>query len=638
MAFDGITTAALTRELSDRLTGGRIFRIIQPENDELLITVKPMIEKGGGTVKLVLSADPSLPLVYLTDNSVMAPQSAPTFCMLLRKYLQNGRITRISQPGLERIIRIEIEHLNEMGDLCHHVLVIEIMGKHSNIILLAPTAEGNAATFAALPENSAFAAYNGGPSHGAKLVREGEGEYVIIDAIRHVSQMVSSVREVLPGRPYFIPETQGKRNPFTETRENFCSLLSSAGIPAPAFLVRSYTGFSNVTAEEVTFRTHLGQDRSVSEFSKEERELFWETFQALLLDVQEGRFAPTVYYHLGKAATMSLGEPVEYAAMTLSMYKDLPDKQYGSISSLLESYYREKNTVTRIRQKSTDLRKIVTTLLERDVHKYDLQMRQLRDTKKRDKYRVYGELLNAYGYNIPEGTSSAVLDNYYTGEKLTVPLDPTKTPQQNARRYFDRYTKLKRTEEALTHLTAEVRTEIDELESIKTALDLSQTDGDLIQIRREMEDAGFVRRKTDSLSHKQTKSRTPESRPLHYVSSDGYDILVGKNNTQNDELTFHTAAPTDIWFHANEIPGSHVVLRTEGKPFEQIPDRAFEEAASLAAYWSRGRDAGRVEVDYLEKRGVKKPAGARPGFVIYHSNYSINVDAVIPVGVRQESE
>ena len=590
MAFDGFTTRALQKELSEKLTGARIYRIVQPEADELLLTLRPEASRGGGQVRLLLCADATLPLVYLTSQNKPAPNTAPTFCMLLRKYLQNGKIVSVTQPGLERILRFEVEHLNEMGDLCRHVLVIELMGKHSNIILL--------------------------------------DDDVILDSIKHISQMVSSVREVLPGRPYFVPETQGKSNPFEETREHFFSLLSSESLPASRFLMTHYNGFSTQMSEETVFRARLSQDRSVSELSSEDVERFWETFQALLADTAAGNFQPTVYYHLGAADAVSGGEPVEYSPLPLSMYRDLPEKHYASISELIENYYREKNALTRIRQKSADLRKIVQTILERDLHKYDLQSRQMKDTDKREKYRVYGELLNTYGYNIPAGASSAELDNYYTGEKLTVPLDPTKTPLENAKRYFDRYTKLKRTREALETLMKDVKAEIDQLENIREALNLSVTEGDLAQIRAEMEESGFVRRHIEKgKGSRKGPSRIPEAKPLHFRSSDGYDIYVGKNNLQNEELTFHVAKPTDIWFHANDIAGSHVILKTEGTPFEQVPDRAFEEAASLAAYYSKGREAGRVEVDYLERKNVKKPSGARPGFVIYHTNYSILAEA-----------
>ena len=579
MAFDGTATACLTRELSDLLTGGRINKIAQTDTAELVLTIKPMMEKGGGQVRLYLSADPSLPLCYLTEKTRQAPLQAPAFCMLLRKHIQSGRIISVTQPGLERIIRFEIEHLNEMGDLCRHILVIEIMGKHSNLIFL------------------------------------GEDEK-IVDSIKHVSSLVSSVREVLPGRDYFIPSTQGKQDPLQERESSFREKLSQAGADPAGLLMKTYTGLSRQIAEEICFRARLSHDRSASSMTEKEQGALWQAFSGLMEDIRQGCFSPAIYYKKSGSGTV----PADFSAVPMTMYSDLEKKDYPSISSLLEAFYDQKNEVTRIRQKSADLRHIVQTILERDIHKYDLQLRQIRDTEKKDKYRVYGELLNAYGYGIPEGAKSCVLDNYYTGEKLTVPLDPRLTPQQNAKKYFDRYTKLKRTYEALSRLTVEVKAEIDHLESIRTSLDLSTGEGDLALIRKEMEDAGFIRRHADT---RKGRSRTPQSRPLHYISSDGFDLYVGKNNLQNDELTFKMAAPSDIWFHANDMPGSHVILKARGLAMNDIPDRVFEEAAALAAWYSSGRAQGKVEIDYLERRDVKKPGGARPGFVVYYTNYSI---------------
>ena len=579
MAFDGIATACLAKELSDLLTGGRINKIAQTDTSELVLTIKPMMEKGGGQVRLYLSADPSLPLCYLTEKTRQAPLTAPAFCMLLRKHIQSGRIVSVTQPGLERIIRFEIEHLNEMGDLCRHILVIEIMGKHSNLIFL--------------DENEK-----------------------VVDSIRRVSSLVSSVREVLPGRDYFVPSTQGKINPLEEEEGAFKEKLSQAGADPAGLLMKTYTGLSRQMAEEILFRADLSHDRSASSMTGEEQAALWKVFSGLMEDVRKGTFSPAIYYKKTGGSQV----PADFSAVPMTMYSDMERRDYPGMSSLLEAFYDQKNEVTRIRQKSADLRHIVQTILERDIHKYDLQLRQIRDTEKKDKYRVYGELLNAYGYGVPEGAKSCVLDNYYTGEKLTVPLDPRLTPQQNAKKYFDRYTKLKRTYEALSRLTVEVKAEIDHLESIRTSLDLSTGEGDLAMIRREMEDAGFIRRHSDS---KKGRSRTPQSRPLHYISSDGFDLYVGKNNLQNDELTFKMAAPSDIWFHANDMPGSHVILKARGLAMNDIPDRVFEEAASLAAWYSSGRAQGKVEIDYLERRDVKKPGGARPGFVVYYTNYSI---------------
>ena len=611
MAFDGITTACLCKELSDRLTGARIYKIAQTDRDELVLTLKPSAERGGGQCRLYLSADASLPLAYFTSKQRQAPLQAPAFCMLLRKHLQNGRILSVTQPGLERILRFTVEHLDEMGDLCRHTLVIELMGKHSNIIFL-------------------------------------DDREQIVDSIKHISAMVSSVREVLPGRPYFVPDTRGKRDPLTESEERFDALLRTQQVAPARLLMSTYTGISTQMAEELCQRAHLSNDRSASSMTPQDRESLWHEFHTLMQDVREGRFAPGIYYK--KEETGRRGAPVEYSAVSMRIYSDFPERfeevRFSSMSELLETFYAQKNEVTRIRQKSVDLRRIVQTILERDVHKYDLQRKQIRDTEKRDKYRLYGELLNAYAYSVPTGAKSCEVDNYYTGEKIRIPLDPTLTPTQNAKKYFDRYTKLKRTHEALTGLTAEVKAEIDHLESIRTSLDLATNEGDLAQIRQELEDSGLVRRHTgagkkrpgfDKSGSKKGRARTPVSRPLHYVSSDGYDIYVGKNNTQNDQLTFHFAEPNDIWMHANDMPGSHVILRSGGRSMEEIPDRAFEEAASLAAWYSAGREQGKVEIDYLLRRNVKKPGGAKPGFVVYYTNYSILAKADI-TGLQEVSD
>ena len=582
MAFDGITTACLVRELSDRLTGGRIYKIAQTDKDELTITIKPAAELGGGRVRLYLCADPSLPLAYLTEVSRKAPLQAPSFCMLLRKHLQNGRIISVTQPGLERIIRIEAEHMDEMGDLKKHILAVELMGKHSNIIFM-------------------------------------NKEGVITNSIKHISSLVSSVREVLPGRPYFIPDTQNKRDPLREDRERFLALVGSAQTDTAKLLVRTYTGLSPQIAEELCDRAGLTHDRSASSIPAEEAERLWLSFDGLMRGIEQGDYSPTLYYK--KTAEGRRGAPAAYAAVPLTIYADHEAVSFASMSELLETFYAQKNADTRIRQKSADLRRIVQTILERDIHKYDLQCRQLKDTEKRDKFKLYGELLNTYSYSIPSGAKSCEVENYYNGETVRITLDPTLTPSQNAVRYYDRYTKLKRTAEALESLTVQVKEEIDHLESIRTALSLSTSEGDLAQIRQELEQTGLVRKHTSGKGKK--GSRIPISKPLHYVSSDGYDLYVGKNNLQNDELTFRFSAPSDIWFHAKDIAGSHVILCARGQKMNDIPDRVFEEAASLAAWYSAGRSQEKVEVSYLERRGVKKPGGARPGFVIYHSNYSI---------------
>lgn len=586
MAFDGITIANITKELQELLSGGRIYKIAQPESDELLLTIK----NNGSQYRLLLSADASLPVVYLTQGNKPSPMTAPGFCMLLRKHLQNARITAISQPGLERAIHLHLEHLNELGDICQKRLIVEIMGKHSNIIFC-------------------------------------DDKDIIIDSIKHISGIVSSVREVLPGRSYFLPQTQEKADPLQYAKkgndtallsyEDFKSHMLSKPMPLYKALYTSYTGLSPIIAQEICFRAGVDADlpaKALAEAAGDPLEPVCDTLSDIMTQVVAGNFSPVIIYE-GDGRT-----PLEFAALPLTLYSDKESRPFKSISDVLERYYAERGVVTRIRQKSADLRRIVQTALERNVKKYDLQLRQMQDTEKRDTYKIYGELLNAYGYNVAHGAKTLTAVNYYTGEPVTIPLDTTLTPQENATKYFDKYGKMKRTYEALSELTVQVKEEIEHLESILASLDIALHEEDLVQIREELIESGYIHRKGGS------KKAKVVSKPFHYMSSDGFHIYVGKNNYQNDELTFKFATGGDWWFHAKQMPGSHVILKTGGA---EVPDRAFEEAARLAAYYSKGRGQDKVEIDYIQKKHVKKPAGAKPGFVVYYTNYSMAIDTDI---------
>ncbi len=577
MAFDGITIACMAHELQEKLTGGRISKIAQPEADELLLTVK----SREGNFRLLLSASAGLPLVYLTGANKPGPMTAPNFCMLLRKHISGGRILSVTQPSLERILRFEIEHLDELGDLCRKYLVVEIMGKHSNIIFCSDTDQ-------------------------------------IIDSIKHVSAQMSSVREVLPGRAYFIPDTQEKADPLGITEENFTALIHKKAAKLSKALYTSLTGLSPVAAEEICAQASLDSDRAANSYEQAELIHLYRTFTRFLAPVRSGAYEPVIYYD-GKT-------PVEFSCLPLTVYEHCRKETFSSVSGLLERYYAEKNTLTRIRQKSTDLRRIVQTALERNIKKYDLQAKQLKDTEKREKYRIYGELINTYGYGVEPGSKSFEALNYYTGEMVTIPLDPQIPVQENAKKYFDKYGKLKRTCEAVTKLLEETGSEVEHLRSVQTALDIALQEEDLVQIKEELMQSGYIRKRNPG-------SKRPKitSKPFHYISSDGYHMYVGKNNLQNEELTFQTARGNDWWFHAKGAPGSHVIVQTNG---DELPDTTFEEAARLAAYYSSNRGADKVEIDYVEKKHVKKPNGSRPGFVVYYTNYSMMIDSDIS-GIRQ---
>lgn len=569
MAFDGITIANIVSELNHTIIGGKINKIAQPENDELIITIKNQRQQ----YRLFLSASASLPLIYLTETNKPSPLTAPNFCMLLRKHIGSGKILSVTQPGMERIIRFTIEHLNELGDLCTKYLIVEIMGKHSNIIFCN--------------ENDQ-----------------------IIDSIKHVSAHMSSVREVLPGRPYFIPATQEKKNPWELTEDILSQEILSRPVTASKALYTGITGISPLMAEEICHRANIDGGIPTDGLSPLEKFHLSHTFLSLMEDIKSETFTPNIVYQ-GR-------EPVEFAPFPLTQYEDLKTVSYPSISQVLETYYAEKNIVTKMRQKSVDLRKIVQTALERNLKKYQLQQKQMKDTEKKEKYRIWGELINTYGYGLEPGIKSMEALNYYTNETITIPLDPTLTPQENAKKYFDKYSKMKRTAEALEHLLQETKSEIEHLESISASLDIALSEDDLAQIKEEMMEYGYIRRKYTS-----GKKVKITSKPFHYLSSDGFHIYVGKNNFQNEELSFKFATGNDWWFHAKGQPGSHVIVKTNG---EELPDRTFEEAGKLAAYYSRGRQAPKVEIDYTQKKNLRKPNGAKPGFVVYYTNYSLLIE------------
>lgn len=579
MAFDGVTIANIVYELNQELAGSRLYKIAQPEEDELLLTFKTK----DGQKKLFLSADASLPLIYLTAESKPSPMTAPNFCMLLRKHLQNARVIAIRQPGLERIVQMELEHLDEMGDLCRKELIIEIMGKHSNIIFC-------------------------------------NSDHMIIDSIKHISAAVSSVREVLPGRPYFVANTQEKAEILCCDYDSFVQILTGKAQSLYKAIYNSFTGISPVLAQELCFEAGVDSDLPTTVIEQTDFRSLYRAVNTLTDRITQGNFTPCIAYEGGR--------PIEFAAVPLTIYPEAALTPYESMSVLLETYYAQKNAVSRIRQKSADLRRIAQMLLERDVKKYDLQMKQMEDTAKRDTYRIYGELLNTYGYDAKPGARALEALNYYTNEMITIPLDPTLSATENAKRYFDKYGKLKRTFEALEELTVQVKAEIDHLETILSALDIAIREEDLVEIKEEMTQCGYIRRK-GPVSAKKVKVT---SRPFHYVSSDGYDIYVGKNNFQNDELTFRFATGNDWWFHAKGMPGSHVVVKSKGP--EELPDSTFEEAGRLAAYYSKGREQEKVEIDYIQKKHVKKPNGAKPGFVVYYTNYSLMISPDIS-GITQ---
>ncbi|MBQ5952275.1 MAG: NFACT family protein [Lachnospiraceae bacterium] len=574
MAFDGFLTAALAAEFQQILADGRVNKVTQPERDAIVLTVRTQT----GQRRLLLSCSPALPLACLTERDFVSPASAPAFCMLLRKHLTGGRIQRIEQPSLERILRIVISHRNELGDIEENTLILEIMGKHSNLI----------------------------------FVRQ---DGAIIDAMRRVPGNVSSLREVLPGRPYFLPESLEKLDPLAETREGFIAVLS--GARDLRFALMSYAGMSTQAAEELCFRADLESARPGNALSPEEVDRLAGVFLAAASDVRAGIFH--------SAMQLERGVPAGLSALHMTAFLAAPDRSerpFASPSALLETYYAEKDETARIRQRSADLRHLAETAQSRVVRKLDLQRKQMADTESREKDRLRGELLTAYAHEVPAGASSVTLNDYNTGKDVTIPLDPTLSANENAARFFARYQKQKRTFDALTQQLAESEAQAEHLDSILTSLSLAETEQDLKEIREELVASGYAKR---TASGKKEKALKP--RPLSFKTSDGFELLVGKNNLQNEEVTFRLSSPSDWWFHAKGVPGSHVILRSAGR---EVSDAAMEEAAALAAWFSKLRGSAKADVDYVLRKEVKKVPGARPGYVIYHTNYSMTVTPGLP--------
>lgn len=568
MALDGIAISAIVVELNKVLTNGRIVKISQPEKDEIILTIKNNSEQ----YRLLISAGASLPLIYLTSNNKQSPMVAPNFCMVLRKHINNGRITSIQQPGLERVIHFEIEHLNELGDKGIKILTVELMGKHSNIIFC-------------------------------------NDNNTIIDSIKHISGQVSSVREVLPGRSYFIPMTIEKFDPLTLTEENFTTILNQP-IPVSKALYTSLVGLSPTVAEEICYIASIDSSLPINTLDNNEAKHLYNTLICTIDDVKNHNYKPCVIYENNI--------PKDFSAIPLTIYEGLTTKYFTNMSELLETYYREKNEKSRIKQKTVDLRQVIQSSLSKNYKKYDLQIKQLEDTKKRNKYKIYGELITTYGYSLGDSAKELTTFNYYTNEEITIPLDSEITPIENAKKYFEKYNKLKRTYEALIGILKDTKEEIEHLESISTALDIAVDESDIAGVKEELIQYGYIKRKHSDKKQKIT------SKPLHYISSDGYHMYVGKNNFQNEHLTFKLATGNDWWFHAKGIPGSHVIVKTNGE--SSLPDSTFEEAGKLAGYYSKGRNMEKVEIDYTQKKNIKKPNASKPGFVIYHTNFSLLIE------------
>ena len=585
MAYDGIVISSVISEIKNSCMGGRVLKVQQPSSESITFTIKGY----KGQTKLYISASAALPLVYVAQNLPQAPMQAPAFCMLLRKHLSNGRLTDIRQPNFDRIFDFVFEHMDEMGDISERHLIVEIMGRQSNIILT-------------------------------------DSELNIIDSMKKVMPDLSNALEsgkelneriIFPGKEYILPDSQGKKDIRIGdiSKDEFFDSLTNNGTSRQNVIVKSifstFAGFSKGISEEIVYRAGIDSRATFEDITGEQQNSLYNVFSDINTSIKNENYSPCIAY--------IDGIPKDYHALTLVSYDDVRASE--TMSQALISFYEKKQQTINVRSGSADIKKVLTSAIERTTKKYDLQREQLRSTEDREKYRIYGELLNTYSYELKGGEDSITCLNYYDNQNITIPLDVSLTGHENAQKYFAKYNKKKRTYVALTELVQKTKEDLDYLLSVRHSLEMASGENDISEIRKELQQTGIIKKKEKSKGARKQEA----GKPLHFRSSEGYDIFVGKNNIQNEEITFGLATGKDIWFHSKNIPGSHVIvkLKAEDRGMEDVPDSVFEEAASLAAFYCSSGDTKKVEIDYTERKYLKKPPQSNPGYVIYHTNYSM---------------
>jgi predicted ribosome quality control (RQC) complex YloA/Tae2 family protein len=582
MSLDGIFLNSIINDLYKKLIGGRVDKIYQPDKNEIVISIR----SKGENYKLLITAISNSPRLHLTNVIRQNPSEPPMFCMLLRKHLTSAHITNIKQINFDRIVEISFECKDEFGTAVNKSLITEIMGKHSNIIFI-------------------------------------NEDKTIIDAIKRVAENISSVRQVYPGLKYVIPPGSDKLNPLTVTKDLFMKEIESTnnGIYIYNFLYKNFLGLSPFISREICYLTNLNESTYLGELSEEKKEEIWNVFSKIINRIKQNDFSFNIFYDENMNQYGFYCLEVEYL-------KDYERKNFLSPGELLDEYYYELDNKNKINQRVASLIKNINTKIDRNRKKVEKQRNELLNAENRDKYKIYGELILANLHKTPENHKLRVI-NYYDPEQkeITIPLDPRFNLPQNSQKFFKRYNKLKKAEEELEKLIDITLNEIKYLENILFSIEECETIDDLNDIYSELISEGFMKRKSKADKSNKTKPITA------FISSGGHEILVGKNNTQNDMITFKIAKNEDYWFHAKNMPGSHVIIRTKG---DELTDEEFIEAAKIAAYYSKGKNSSTVEVDYTKKSNIKKPPNAKPGFVIYDTNYSMLVKPNIE-GIKRDS-
>ena len=561
MSMDGLSLYSAMNELNKRLAGGKIDKIQQTDKEELLLMVRSL----GQTHRLLINASAADNRVQLTELKKQAPSEAPMFCMLLRKRIAGGKIVRFDQERLDRVLKISIETYNDLGDLSVFALYCELMGKHSNII----------------------------------LVNE---KGVIVDAIKHVGLGMSSVRFVMPGLEYSAPPAQDKQDPSKASVDDFSMAMCMVGMSIAKALSNAFFGLSPAVAAQLVAR--YTDKTECTQLSEAEREELAERLTAFYADMAHGKEkASAVLNALGETEAVY---PFAIAGGGI--------KLYDSIGEALDSLYINNDRREWAKRHGASARKVLQNNIERCEKKLALYADALNSEEQMEKCRLYGELLTANLHSLKSGTDTAAVDNYYADpvERIAIPLDRQLTPGENAQRYYKKYQKLKAAREMAIVQREQTLSELNYLEGQLDNLTKCTAENELSELIEELKEQGYIKRDKGG----KKKMKLAASKPMHFVSSTGADIYVGKNNRQNDELTLRFASPNDIWMHTKNIPGSHVIV----KGASEQDTATMTEAALLAAYYSRARGSENVAVDYTPRKYVKKPAGAKPGMVIYTTN------------------
>ncbi|MBC8586139.1 Rqc2 family fibronectin-binding protein [Youxingia wuxianensis] len=572
MPIDGIFLNKLNQEIGDVIIGGRVDKIHQPAKETIVIAMRSQ----GGNHKLLLSASASNPRIHFTSGPQDNPKSPPMFCMLMRKHLTGAKLLCIRQINWDRILHMEFETSNEFGDKVVLTLAVEIMGRHSNIILIGDDGK-------------------------------------IIDSIKRITDEMSRVRPILPGMSYALLPAQEKLDPLTAPAQIVGRLQEQPDNLLSKALLGALDGVSPLVCREIAYQTGKGDDHTLSQLTEEEMTRLKFYLSQWQDQLSQGRDKPVMLVD-------SAGRPKEFTYMDINQYgHTLVCREYESYSGLLDEFYGERDRIDRIHQRSSDLLKQLVNLSERVSRKLGAQREELKQSTQREKLKIYGDLINSNLYTLQKGQSSACLQNYYEDgmPEVVIPLDTMLTPSQNAQRYYSQYRKADTAEKKLRELIAQGEGELLYLETVFDELARACTDSELTAIRAELASQGYVR----STARRGTKEE--KLPPLRYLSDDGFTILCGRNNMQNERLTLRDSRNNDIWFHTQKIPGSHVVIVTEGK---QVPNRTLEQAAVIAAYNSKARESGKVPVDYTRIKNIKKHPAGKPGLVIYEDFSTAIVD------------